>query len=116
MTPEALNNPQQPAAQVEGCPYSAASPLLLRLYIADNSPISLQAIANLNELLRTLPAACYQLEIIDALLDPLLAVRDGILVTPTLLKSAPTPAMSLLGDLHDKQQLFRLLGIPGETI
>jgi len=109
------NSPQQPAAQQERCPYSAAAPLVLKLYIADSSAISLQAIGNLTEILRSLPSVCYQLEIIDGLEDPLRAVRDGVLVTPTLLKIAPAPTLSLLGDLHDAQQVLHLLGIAEEV-
>ena len=107
-------NPQPPEAQVEGGPYSSTSPLVLKLYIADNSPISQGAIRNLTDLLRALPPACYQLEIIDGLDNPMRAVREGVLVTPTLLKIAPTPTVSLLGDLHDRRQVRHLLGIPEE--
>ena len=109
MTPR--NNPPNPAASAHGSSYSAAAPLVLKLYIADSSPISLQAVGNLQDLLRALPPDCYQLEIIDALADPLRALNDGILVTPTLLKLAPVSFVSLLGDLHDRHQLAHLLGI-----
>ena len=110
MVQHPLNSPRQPS-----CPFSAAAPLVLKLYLADGSPISLQALGNLTALLRTLPSASYQLEVIDALDDPLRAVHDGILVTPTLLKLAPAPAVSLLGDLHDAQMLLRLLGMVEEA-
>lgn len=109
MVQDPRNSPRRP-----NCPFSAATPLVLKLYVADNSPISLQAIGNLTALLRMLPAACYQLEVIDGLDDPQRAVRDGVLVTPTLLKLAPTPTVSLLGDLHDMQQVLRLLGVAEE--
>ncbi len=114
MAQDPQHNPRKPAACGEGCPYNASSPLLLKLYIANSSPISLQAIGNLTALLRSLPAACYQLEVIDALDDPLRSVRDGVLVTPTLLKLAPAPTLSLLGNLHDLAQVARLLGIVEE--
>ena len=105
MVQDPRNSPRRP-----NCPFSAATPLVLKLYVADNSPISLQALGNLTALLRMLPSACYQLEVIDGLDDPLRAVRDGILVTPTLLKLAPTPTVSLLGDLHDVQHVIALTG------
>jgi len=88
---------------------------MLKLYIADSSPISLQAMGNLTDLLRLLPSTCYQLEIIDGLEDAARAVRDGVLVTPTLLKIGPEPAMSLLGNLADRQQVLRVLGMTVEA-
>lgn len=102
---------RQPDAPVDDCPFSAASPLVLKLYIAGSSPISLRALSNLTTLLHMLPSTCYQLEIIDSLDAPLRAVRDGVLVTPTLLKLAPAPTLSLLGDLHDAHLVSGLLGI-----
>ena len=110
-----MNNLPQPVEHGEPCSYSAATPLLLQLYIADNSPISLQAVGNLTDLLRMLPTDCYSLEIIDALQHPLRAVSEGILVTPTLLKIAPAPTLSLLGSLTDRRQLEHLLGIAEEA-
>ena len=108
-----MNNLHEPTEHGEPCPYSAAAPLILKLYIADSSPISLQAVGNLTALLHMLPSDCCQLEIIDALADPARAVREGILVTPTLLKIAPAPTVSLLGTLADRQQVERVLGISG---
>ena len=110
-----MHNPPEPAAQREPCPYSAVSPLVLKLYIADSSAISLQALGNLTEILRALPPDGCQLEIIDGLEDPARAVRDGVLVTPTLLKISPAPVMSLLGNLADQQHVLRALGIPEEA-
>ncbi len=105
----------QPAARQAPCPFSTAAPLVLKLYIADNSLVSLLAIGNLTELLRPLPADCYRLEIIDGLDDPARAIRDGVLVTPTLLKISPAPPLSLLGNLADRQHVLRVLGITEEA-
>ena len=109
------NNSQPPILPGETRPFNAATPLVLKLYIADSSPNSLQAIGNLHAALHKLPSESYQLEVIDGLFDPLRAINDGILVTPTLLKIAPLPTVSLLGDLHDLPQLLRVLGIAEEA-
>ena len=88
---------------------SNPSELSLRLYIAGNAPNSLRAQANIK-------AICgkhfvgHQLEIVDMLEHPHRALADGIIVTPTLLKLAPTPIGRVIGDLSDQQQVLFTLG------
>jgi hypothetical protein len=48
-------------------------------------------------------------EIIDLLLDPRRGLRDGILVTPTLVKAAPAPEQRVIGDLRDRSALLSVL-------
>jgi len=73
--------------------------LRLRLYVAGNAPNSLRAIANLNAIFREyLPDGNYQLETIDILAEPLRALQDNILLTPTLVKLS-VPKVSIVGDL-----------------
>ncbi len=97
------NNPPEPAAYGRHARTARNTAAAEAVYRRQQS-ISLQAIGNLTATLHTLPSTCYQLDIIDALDDPMRAVRDGILVTPTLLKLAPSPSVSLLGDMRDEQQ------------
>lgn len=85
--------------------------LQLRLYIAGHAPNSTRAVANLEALCRNLPADCYHIEIIDTLKDPLRALNDGILVTPTLRKVSPLPTEEFIGDLSDQRRVRQMLGI-----
>ena len=64
--------------------------LLLRLYVAGESPNSLRAIANLQAMCREYLGSGCRLEIVDILEDPLRLFTDGVLVTPTLV--TPTAA------------------------
>ena len=85
--------------------------LLLRLYVAGESPNSLRAIANLQALCRAyLPERC-QIEIVDILEEPLRLFADGVLVTPTLVKASPPPAWKMVGDLNETGKVLLALGV-----
>lgn len=85
--------------------------LVLRLYVAGDAPNSVEAMANLKEICNgCLPPEQYQLEIIDVLEEPLRALDDGVLVTPTLIKVSP-PSVSIVGTLDDHDQVRRALGL-----
>ncbi len=97
------------SARVSGV--QEAGRLRLRLYVAGQSPNSSAALANLRSLLAEYPAYEVDLEVIDVLRDPDLGLRDGITVTPMLLKSEPPPERRLLGSLRDRVALLGALGI-----
>ena len=83
----------------------------MRLYIAGNAPNSRQAIANLEEICREHLQGLYKLEIVDVLEQPLRALTDGVLVTPSLNKVAPGPIARIVGNLSDKPTVLLALGI-----
>ncbi len=86
---------------------AAGGPLKLRLYVTGQSPNSARALANLQTICQELLGnGQYELEVVDILLDPLRAVNDQIIVTPTLVK-LPLPSVQIVGDLseHDKVTL-----------
>ena len=83
----------------------------MRLYIASCAPNSIQAIANLELVCKEYPAGNFRLEIIDVTKHPLRALADGILVTPSLNKISPAPAMKIVGNLSDKNSVHLALGI-----
>lgn len=85
--------------------------LVLRLYVAGDGPNSRQAVGNLNAICRRwLEPGGYQLEIIDILEEPLRALDDGILVTPTLTVDGSAP-VSIVGTLSDHGAVARALGL-----
>ena len=53
----------------------------------------------------------YELEVIDVLKNPQVAVHEGILVTPTLLKSNSDPERRIVGDFTDQSHLLKALGL-----
>jgi circadian clock protein KaiB len=84
-------------------------PLLLRLYVAGNAPNSLDAITNARAACDEHYPAAYQLEIVDLLTEPLRALADQVVVTPTLLKLLPLPVQRAVGNLSDRPKLLQTL-------
>lgn len=85
--------------------------LSLRLFVAGDSPDSAAAIANLEALFPKSGGCRIEIEIVDVQREPARAARDGILVTPMLLKISPPPACRILGNLKNREALLHLLGI-----
>jgi len=85
--------------------------LSLRLFVTGDSPDSSAAIANLKALFPNGALCEVELEIVDVQREPARGARDGILVTPTLLKLSPSPPCRVLGNLKNHEALSRLLGI-----
>lgn len=86
-----------------------AQKLSLRLFVAGDSPDSAIAIANLRALFPNGKGA--EIEVVDVQRDPARAARDGIMLTPTLLKLSPSPACRILGNLKNREALLQLLEI-----
>ncbi|MDQ1425111.1 MAG: circadian clock protein KaiB [Acidimicrobiaceae bacterium] len=88
----------------------------LRLYVAGQSPKSLQAITNLTNLCNEHLAGRYEIEIIDLVDDPSLAQSDDILAIPTLIRRLPSPIRRVIGDMSDSNRvLVGLQLIPATT-
>jgi circadian clock protein KaiB len=83
----------------------------LRLYVAGNAPNSLQAIANLEAICAQYLKNGCKLEIVDVLENPLRAMAEGVLVTPSLTKLSPRPGAQVVGNLSDKLQVLLALGL-----
>jgi circadian clock protein KaiB len=83
--------------------------LILRLYVAGNAPNSLRAIENVKVFFADQLFAGYELEIVDLVNEPLRALADGIIVTPTLVKVSPAPTKRLIGNLSDAASVVRTL-------
>lgn len=83
----------------------------LRLYVAGESPNSVSALANLRAALAEHAGLSVELEIIDVLRDPGRALRDGVLITPMLVRLRPPPERRVLGNLRDRATLLGALGI-----
>lgn len=87
----------------------------MRLYIAGSAPNSRQAIANLEAICREHLKGLYKLEIVDILEQPLRALTDGVLVTPSLNKVSPGPVAKIVGNLSDEGKVLLALGIKKPT-
>jgi circadian clock protein KaiB len=89
----------------------AAALTVMRLYISDHAPNSVQAAANLAAICKEYLAERFTLEVIDILKDPLRALADGIVVTPSLTKVSPSPVAKVVGNLGKKSDVLLALGI-----
>jgi circadian clock protein KaiB len=90
---------------------AAAAGMVLRLYVSNGAPNSLQAVANLAAICKEYLENQFKLEIIDVLETPLRALADGILVTPSLTKVSPSPGAKIVGNLSDRINVLHALGI-----
>ncbi len=86
-----------------------------RLYVAGDAQNSAQAVANLNTFGRLHLENRHDIEIVNVFQDPKRALKDGILMTPTLVKVAPVPAPKrIVGTLSQSAPLLQALGLATE--
>lgn len=78
----------------------------LRLYVAGQTPRSLQALSNLKRILEEHLAGKYRVQVIDLLEKPHLAAGDQILAIPTLVRAIPKPARKIIGDLSNTERVL----------
>jgi circadian clock protein KaiB len=84
---------------------------VLRLCISGMNIRSRHAVENIKHLCEVHLPGHYELEVIDLYQQPELAVKHQVIATPTLLKTLPTPARRLIGDLSNTKEALRRLGI-----
>jgi circadian clock protein KaiB len=85
--------------------------VVLRLYVAGGAPNSVQAIANLEAICAEYLKDGHKLEVVDVLENPRRAMKEGVLVTPSLTKLSPQPVAQVIGNLSDKMQVLIALGL-----
>jgi circadian clock protein KaiB len=78
----------------------------LRLYVAGQTPKSLQAFANLKKICEEHLQGRYHIEVVDLLENPQLAKGDQILAIPTLVRKLPPPLRKIIGDLSDTERVL----------
>ena len=82
-----------------------------RLYVAGDAQNSAQAIANLTALCRAHLPDRHDIEVVDVFRDPKRALADGIFMTPTLVKLAPSPVRRIVGTLSRTELVLQALGL-----
>jgi len=78
----------------------------LRLYVAGQTPRSLQAFANLKKICEEHLKGQYTIEVVDLVDNPQLARGDQILAIPTLVRKLPPPMRKIIGDLSDTERVL----------
>ena len=102
-------------ARSAGSPGAGATSVSFRLYVAASSPNTRRAIDNLHALCSAAGHPRYELKIIDVLREPRRALTDGIVVAPTLVKVAPAPVRTIVGDLSDRDAVLATLALPASA-
>ena len=79
---------------------------ILRLYVAGQTPRSLNAFENLQRICAEHLDHMYQIEVVDLLEKPHLADGDQILALPTLVRKLPEPIRKIIGDLSNTERVL----------
>jgi circadian clock protein KaiB len=85
----------------------------LRLYVAGQTPKSIEAFANLKEICETHLKGKYRIEVTDLVENPELAKNDQILAIPTLVRKLPEPMKKIIGTLANEEKV--LVGLEIKT-
>jgi len=78
----------------------------LRLYVAGQTPRSLEAFANLKRICDEHLPGKYKIEVIDLFKEPERAAGDQILAIPTLVRKLPVPIRRIIGTLKDTERVL----------
>jgi circadian clock protein KaiB len=82
-----------------------------RLYTADHTMNSTEALANLTALCALHLPDRHEIEVVNVLLNPRRALADHIRMTPTLLKLSPSPVQRITGTLSQTPLVLAALGL-----
>ncbi len=86
-----------------------------RLFVAGNALNSAQAQANLTALCGTYLPARHTIQVVDVFREPKLALAEGIMMTPTLIKLGPLPSIRIVGTLSQTALVLHALGLDAVT-
>ena len=78
----------------------------LRLYVAGQTPKSLTAFGNLQQICENHLKGRYRIEVIDLVQQPQLSKGDQIVAIPTLVRKLPVPVRKIIGDLSDTERVL----------
>lgn len=85
--------------------------IYLKLYVSRGSPNSRMAVRNITEIRDMYLTKRCELEVIDLFEEPLRAVEDGVMMTPTLLLVSCDPPVRIVGNLSDPAPVLQALGV-----
>jgi circadian clock protein KaiB len=106
MSPSRRPQQMKPATATKKAARTASQEYLLRLYVAGQTPKSLQAFANLKEICETHLKGRYRIEVIDLIQNPALARGDQILALPAVVRQLPPPVKKIIGDFSNAERVL----------
>jgi circadian clock protein KaiB len=101
-------NPASSAkTNVNSAPLEVASThYILKLYVAGQSPKSVNAIVNIKKVCEENLQGRYELDVIDLYQQPQLAQGEQIVAIPTLIRNLPLPLRRIIGDLSNTERVL----------
>ena len=88
---------------------------VLWLFVAGDRPNSLQARKNIEQIREVHLQGYCDVTVFDVFQDFKIALENGVLVTPTLLRVSPLPRITILGNLSDTAKVLAALQLaPGK--
>jgi circadian clock protein KaiB len=84
---------------------------VLKLYVAGSSPLSTQAIENVDAVCRECLPGRYQLEVVDIHQQPATIAESQIVAAPTLVRIRPRPLRRLIGNLSNRERVLNGLNV-----
>lgn len=79
---------------------------ILKLYVAGQSPKSVNAIANIKKICEENLQGRYELDVIDLYQQPQLAQGEQIIAVPTLIRKLPPPLRRIIGDMSNTERVL----------
>lgn len=104
---------QAKTARRRESPAEAKPRYVLRLYVAGQTPASLNAIREVKDVCEMHLGGRYELEVIDLYQRPVLREGERIIAVPTLVKALPPPLKKIIGDMSNTAQV--LVGLDIDT-
>jgi len=98
--------------QIEQTDRPRGAPVELCLFVAGETGPSARARRELKRLRSELEGGGLSVEVVDVMQRPDLAERARILATPVLMRLAPLPRRSIIGDLSDWRVVAEVLELP----
>ena len=90
-------------------PATACEPFKFFLFVAGQEPNSVLAEQNLRRLCQEHLPGRHAIEVVDVFQNIDIAFKNNIIITPTLIKVAPDPTVTIFGNLCDSQKLMHVL-------
>jgi circadian clock protein KaiB len=97
-----------------GARAAASKRYILRLYVAGQTPKSVDAITNIKKICEENLKGRYALNVIDLYQQPQLAQGEQIIAVPTLIKKLPPPLRRIIGDMSNTERVLVGLDLQNE--
>ena len=88
----------------------------LTLFVSGATEHSAHAITNAKALCEAHLRGRHRLSFVDLHDDPGAALRNQVVVAPTLVRHSPLPVCRVVGDLSDTETVLAALGLPDTTL